>query len=99
MVRLSTAGVVVYASSDDPAGMARPAWMTTGAAASGAAVTLAYYGLVTEPSWAWSPGPLYVGVGGLLTQTPPASGYIRLVGAAVSATTVWLDPQPAIALA
>lgn len=39
----------------------------------------------TDAGWAWSPGPVFCGASGVLTQTPPA-GWVLEVGRALSAT-------------
>lgn len=89
---------VVYADHGNPSDLGRPVWLTTAAAVQGSSAILAAYGLVTESSWAWSLGPIYVGANGLMVQTPPATGYSRQIGTAVDTDTIWLDPQPGIAL-
>lgn len=93
-----TGDAVVYADHDTLSDLGRPIWLTLGAAAQGAPVDLAWYGTVTESSWSWTLGPIYVGDNGLLTQTPPTSGYSRQIGAAIDSNTIWLDPQLGIAL-
>jgi hypothetical protein len=50
--------------------------------------------------WSWSVGPVYLGLGGLLTQTRPTSGYVVRIGYAISATSVFIavsTPTPAFA--
>lgn len=45
-------------------------------------------GLMTEPSWSWSSGAVFVGDGGILTQTAPASGWVVCVGKAIASDTI-----------
>ncbi len=47
-------------------------------------------GTITEAAWSWSPGPVWVGSDGVLTQSP-AAGWLLQVGRAVSATTIDVD--------
>lgn len=94
----SSGDSVIYADHDNLSDLACPVWLTLGAAVEDAPVDLAVYGAVTEGSWAWTLGPIYVGDGGLLVQTPPTTGYVRQVATAVDTDTIWLDPQPGIAL-
>jgi hypothetical protein len=55
---------------------------------------------MTEPSWDWTPGlPLYVGPDGILVQSPPASGFIREIGLAVSPTSIVIRHMVPITLA
>lgn len=52
-------------------------------------------GSYLEPTWALSPGPVYVGTDGVLTQTPPATGWLLVIGRAINATTLFVDVEPA----
>lgn len=92
-------GTVTVADYRDLSSLSKPVWLTTGAATAGAAVPLLAFGMLVEPSWAWTQGPLFVGIDGLLTQTAPTTGYVRQVATAMDPTTVWFDPQPALVLA
>lgn len=91
---------VVYVDNTNTADTNRPYWLTLGSAISGAEIDLQFSGVVTEPSWAWTPGPLYLGTAGQLTQTVPVSPAVFLaqVGFATSATSIVLDRQPSIHL-
>lgn len=95
-------GTVGYASNNDAEHVAAPLWLTTGAAAPGANVGLLAYGSIEEPSWTWTPGdPIYLGVNGQLTQTPPQSPaalFVGAVGAATGPTTAFIDRQPSVVL-
>lgn len=95
-------GTLEYASNDIPAFIAAPLWVTTAAASSGAPVDALMYGPVTEPSWNWTPGaPVYLGVNGVLTQTPPvapAASFLAQVGVATSPTSLVVDRVPSIKL-
>jgi len=95
-----TADGVYHASSDIPASAPGTLGITANAAEIAADVQVRVLGSMTEPTWAWTPGqPIYVGVGGALTQTPPAAGYIREIALAVTATTVLIRPMMPITLA
>jgi len=53
-------------------------------------------GLITEGSWSWTPdNPVFIGVNGVLTQTPSALP-MRRIGWAISGTQINLDPFPII---
>lgn len=79
-----------------------PLWLTMGAALLGTEVTVLGSGVIVEPSWSLSVGPVYLGHNGLLTQTPPTALlgalFLAVVGFALNATTLQFNPQPAIAL-
>lgn len=85
---------VEYADNSDMTDIGKPVFLTTGAAMSGDPVTLVARGLLREPTWAWTAGLIYAGANGLLTQTAPTTGYLRVIGEALDATTVWVDPRP-----
>lgn len=48
-------------------------------------------GLIRESSWSWSPGSIWCGADGVLTQAPPPTGWLLVVGRAVDATTIDVD--------
>lgn len=102
--RLVTAdndGLAVYADKTTFADVTRPLWLTTGSWGSGVVATLVAFGMVTEPSWTWTPGRLvFLGTDGLLTQVVPNESdatFLVVVGRAVSATEMFYDPDPPIA--
>ena len=70
--------------------------ITSGAASENVNVQLV--GAVDDASWSWTPGRVYLGASGFLTQTPPDAGYLVLVGYAVSATRLVLNIQDNIEL-
>jgi hypothetical protein len=87
------AATAEYASADDAAGCDQTLGVTTGAAAKGASVTVRTYGALTELTWTWTSGPVYLGLAGQLTQTPPASGVVLQIGTAETATRIFVNPQ------
>lgn len=92
---------LIYASNDDLVFLNAPVWITTGAALTGAPVSAVAYGPLSEPSWSWTPGPVYLGVDGLLTQTPPSASealFLAQVAVATSDTSVFVDRCPSIVL-
>ena len=98
-VRILADGVH-HASSADPSHAPGVTGIAANSATIGAAVTVRILGPLTEPSWSWTAGqPIYVGVDGVLTQTPPSAGYIREIALAVSPTKVIVRPMMPITLA
>ncbi len=70
------------------------------ASVAGDMVDVQVFGPMVDPGWNWTPdGPVFVGADGVLTQTPPTSGWLQRVGLANTATKLWVDLQPAIKLA
>lgn len=98
-VVLDAAGQAFYADRLTPSHFGRLAGITTGAAVLGASVTLAMSGVVIEPSWSWTPNaPVFLGSTGLLTQTLPIGGFLQVVGMALNATTLFVNPREPLAI-
>ncbi|WP_339521718.1 hypothetical protein [Pseudomonas sp. EA_35y_Pfl2_R111] len=72
--------------------------LTLTAASSGEQVNIQRSGPIDDSGWSWTPGPVWLGAAGALTQTPPADGFDVLIGAAVSATRITLNLQQPIEL-
>ena len=56
-------------------------------------------GAIDEPSWSFSPGPVFLGLNGALVQAPPASGFVLQIGTALSATRLVVERFSPIILA
>lgn len=66
--------MVSYASNDDLSHANRVIGMTVGAASALAQVELLREMEIQEPGWTWAVGgAIYLGVDGLITQTPPTA--------------------------
>ena len=73
--------------------------ITLGAVTGGGMAQIQFNGLMTEPSWAWTPDmPVFCGTAGLLTQTPPVSGFSLIVGIAASPTQIFIGAKSPIVL-
>ena len=97
VVGLDAQGEVAHADGAD----IDSAWRVVGVALNGAnkgdPVTIVTAGEVEEPTWSWTEGaPVFLGANGSLTQTPPTSGYILVVGSAVGATRILVNVQQPI---
>ncbi|HAO33199.1 MAG TPA: hypothetical protein PLU26_02220 [Candidatus Competibacter sp.] len=66
------------------------------AATAGAPVAVRGSGEMVEPSWSWSPGPVYLGRDGMLTQTPPSGGATLEIGIARGPATLFIRIQQEI---
>jgi len=95
-------GLIDYASADNPGCMNESIWITTGAAAAGDDVTAVVLGELSEPSWTWTPGaPIFLGLTGILTQTPlaePTADFLAVIGYAPIPTKMFVNRQPSIDL-
>jgi len=70
-------------------------YLVIGVAISGApmggSLNIQRSGEITDSGWNWTPGLVWLGSNGTLTQTPPISGFRVNVGVAVSPTRLWLN--------
>lgn len=84
-------GQVVYANNTSIAD-AQVIGVTYTAANSGSSVTVITSGLINDPAWNWTKGPVFLGVNGNLTQTAPTNGNILVfIGRALTATQLLID--------
>lgn len=89
---------VDYASSDQVAQAALILGVTMGAASSGANVIVRAGGEMQDAAWSWTLGAVFCGLNGVLTQTPPAAGFIRQIGIADAPDRIVIDLRPPILL-
>ena len=52
-----------------------------------------FSGLVEEPTWNWNYGPIFLGLNGVLTQTPISHGWILVIARAIAPTKIIIDPE------
>jgi hypothetical protein len=98
VVRTSGA-TAMYANSSTQAHAQAVIGITTGAATSGAAVTVQSEGQMTDPSFSFTAGlPVYLNGNGTMSNTPPSSGFILQVAVAISATTIAINIKQPISI-
>ena len=98
-VVLNASAEAVYASNAVPAHLHKVLGLTTGAVIIGAEATVQTGGEMTEPTWAWTlDAPIFLGENGLLTQTPPVSGFLLVVAFPVTATKIFIKLREPLAL-
>ena len=83
-----SAGQAIYADGANPSHIGRVIGITVTSAASGANVAIAPSGELTETSWNWTPGAVFVGANGVLTQAPPASGFTQAIAVVITPTRI-----------
>lgn len=91
-------GGVVYADQSILSQTGKTMGISLNSALTGADVDVIVSGEVDEPTWNWTPGEVYLGVSGGLTQTPPTSGILQVVGVALTATRLSVGIQLPIIL-
>lgn len=85
-------GTVSYASAATAAHLGRVIGITLTAAGDGDLLNIKRMGAVDFNGWDWTPAdPIFLSTDGLLTQTPPVSGFMQIVGFAESPTRLFVD--------
>lgn len=92
---LNSTQQAIYADNQTSAHAARVLGITTGAAAIGSNATIQTFGL-TESSWNWSIGPIFLATDGTLTQTPPTTGFLLVIASAIAPTKIFINIQSPI---
>lgn len=98
-VVIASQGQADYADCGVPAHADSILGLTLAAAAAGTPVTVVRGGEVTEPSWTWAPGPVFLAHNGLLTQTPPSdAAFLLVVGFSDTPQTLYVALREPITL-
>jgi hypothetical protein len=94
----AVAGGVAPASSNNLADLGKVVGVTLNAALMGDLIEYSYSAEIIEPSWNWTVGPIYLGLNGVPTQTPPTTGFIQQIGVATAPTKIVVSLGPPILL-
>jgi hypothetical protein len=89
-------GELSHPSTSNPDHAGQVAGVAETAAASGATARIRTAGVTENDAWTWAEGPVFVGHDGVLTQTPPSSGWLMTIGRALTATSLLVDIEPPI---
>ena len=90
-ITTDSSGLAKYATPDSLAN-AVVIGISTTAASTGQNITIKTSGQITDASWSWTKGAIYLGANGTLTQTAPTGGNIVVhVAKAITATTLIID--------
>ncbi len=90
-ITTDSSGLAKYATPDSLAN-AVVIGISTTAANTGENITIKTSGQITDASWNWTKGAIYLGANGSLTQTAPTAGDIIVhVAKAITATTLIID--------
>lgn len=96
---VDTGDGVVYLSLADLSHGERILGITLNAAGVGDPLNIQYSGEVTNSGWSWIPDePIFPIENGLLSQTPPSTGFCVYIGFASSQTSIFINIQQAIYL-
>lgn len=90
-ITTNSSGEAVYATPDTLAN-AVVIGISTTAGSAGDTVTVKTTGELSDASWNWTKGAIYLGANGVLTQTAPSGGAIVVhVAKAITATKIIID--------
>lgn len=84
-------GAFLHPDIGQPGHAARVIGVALQSGSAGSEIAVRTRGTISDPSWAWSPGEVWCGPGGVLTQALAPSGWVLVVGRAVDATTIDVD--------
>ncbi len=99
VVRSSTvSGQVLVADSSDNSICKYVMGIAATGSVSASPIDIISSGIHTDSAWSWLPGPIYFDSSGALTQTPPVTGFVLMVGKAISATEINVDVETPIIL-
>lgn len=97
VVRAVDATLVEYADCSNPLHGDDTLGVTDGAALAGSAINVRTSGELFFNGWAWMAGEqVYLGNNGILTQVPPADGFVQVIGFAQDPTTIFIGVQAPI---
>ncbi len=90
-ITTDSSGLAKYATPDSLAN-AVVIGISITSASTGQNITIKTSGQITDASWNWTKGAIYLGANGTLTQTAPTGGSIVVhVAKAITATTLIID--------
>ena len=84
-------GVVFHPDTSVVGDATKVIGIATNAAALGDTVTVQTIGTFSEGTWTWAPVLVYCGNGGVLTQSPAATGWLLSIGRATNQTDIAVD--------
>ena len=99
-ILLDNAGCAIYADSSDASHAGRLFGLTAHAALVDDFVTVHVIGEMLESTWFWEISrPVFLGTIGQLTQVPPSTGFVQVIGQPITVQSLFLNPNPSITLA
>lgn len=99
-VAVDAAGLLIQADCTNPAHRGAVLGLLANAYSPGDQAVVQTAFTLEHSGWTWSPGPVFVGTAGQLTQTLPVGAvFSQVVAHALSPTLVLMDVQPPITIA
>lgn len=99
VVVLNAAEEAIYADNSDLTHVDKVLGLSLGAAAIGDQFNVIRLGDVSEPSWNWAlDQPVFLSTAGQLTQVPPTTGFLLVVGFPIAPTKLYVDIGESVVL-
>jgi hypothetical protein len=89
-------GEASYCDAADASHIGQAIGITNGAASQGNDAAIVTHGPLSEIGWNWSPGPVYCGADGALTQSTTGLAFVQQVAIAEGANDIFVSIHPAI---
>lgn len=100
VVGVDASGLLIKADCTDPAHQGAVLGLLANAYSPGDQAVVQTAFTLEHAGWTWTPGPLFVGAAGQLTQALPVGAvFSQVVAQALSSTLVLVDVQPPITVA
>lgn len=91
--------IAYYLDNTVPGQITKPMGISINASAINENITVIFYGELTEALWNWElDKPIYVSQNGVLTQTCPGSGWIRVMARPITAKKIFVNPEKIVIL-
>lgn len=92
-------GEVAYADNTNSSHLGKVLGLSLNAANVGEEVEVLLFGYTEFNGWSWNTAlPIFASTNGLLTQTPPTTGFSQIVGTAETATRIYFRLREPISL-
>ena len=99
VVIVNESGQLAYADSATAAHAFRVVGLLPSAVSSGESIAVLIDGLIADATWNWTIGsPIFIGANGVLTQSPPETGFLQQVATPITATQIDFEIQEPILL-
>lgn len=86
--------IAYYADNTNLSHINKPIGISNNASSLGGEVTVVFFGEMEESSWNWNVNlPIWISTSGLLTQTPPETGFSCIIAFPVTATKIFVNKQ------
>ena len=92
-------GFAIYADPSNPDHVSNVLGVSVNSVTDNTYVTIRTSGFMEDPAWSWVPyEPIFLGINGTMTQTPPLTGFLLVVATVISPTKLLINIKEPIVL-